>query len=462
MMNNQYFEIEKLLNRINVFIQNAKDYFKNGNYPEAHKFCVKALDQTSEINNTFVIQDSKQNTALSTFIQDIKQLSHQLSEIDSRFIHKNATQTYSSITQSLSSKNISIDKDNKITKNNDDIKPVPHTGVTFDDVVGCEEIKDFIIQQWELRFNKDYQNFSVDNQSYPLFDPSTLERGILFYGMPGTGKTFVAKAIATKVNATFFAISASDLLSKYKGDTVQKMRQVFEQAAKEPRAIIFIDEIDSILMKQSERSDQHNVQDLNEWLTLMNGISVNGEAFDKLLFIATTNNPNMIAPAALRPGRFGKHVRIDIPDLKTREMLINKLINKNQFTKKLVLDVITSHEIAIRTAGFTQSDIQAVISRIINSINSKVLTSITKRIAKKEPNANVFQSQEFSIRKDDIILIIKTANKSDSKEVLQNLAEFEEERSLRPLAGGVKEHHATILEEARLAAEKVGIMPKVT
>ena len=144
---------------------------------------------------------------------------------------------------------------------------------------------------------------------------------------------------------------------------------------------------------------------------------------------------------------------------------VNKFFSnnkKNQFTKKLVLDVITSHEIAIRTAGFTQSDIQAVISRIINSINSKVLTSITKRIAKKEPNANVFQSQEFSIRKDDIILIIKTANKSDSKEVLQNLAEFEEERSLRPLAGGVKEHHATILEEARLAAEKLGIMPKVT
>jgi len=272
-----------------------------------------------------------------------------------------------------------------------------------------------------------------------------MERGILFYGLPGTGKTMIAKAIASKVKATFFSIDASQLLDKYKGGTVQRMKQLFEEASKYERAIIFIDEIDSILMKQSDSTEQHAKQDLNQWLALMNGINAN-KKYDRLMFIGTTNDPNSIAPAALRPGRFGLHFRLDIPDLRTREALFKKGIEKDP----LFLDLMGFMDIkkaAKMTAGYTQADITALLGRLLNILKSKIIISLAERIEKKENDPTIFFRNELSVNQKDIDDFIKTSHKTSTDSILKQLEEFEEEFQIKPLAGGIQEHYDKIVKQ---------------
>ncbi len=451
MLKNDVFEIEKHISNINQYVQFAEKFFLNQSFQDADFFNRKAILEMNLLLDANLYPDRDQHKRMTDLGKRIKELKDKLSEVDVSKVIKIRT-ALPPINHTPTQPNKVKNDTNYDTQLDEMIKPIDHTGVSFEDVVGCDEIKDFINQEWILRFNPDYQKVFIDNQPYTLFEPHTLERGILFYGMPGTGKTFVAKAIATKVNAKFFSISASDILSKYKGDTVAKIKAVFERAAKENRAIIFIDEIDSILMKQSESSDQHNLQDLNEFLSEMDGINFN---YQNLLYIGTTNNPNFIAPAALRNGRFGKLIRIDIPDLNTRLILIQKLLDKNKFSKSIVEKAISPNEVAIRTPGFSQADIQALINRIISTLNSKVLNNMTKKIENNDKNPNYFKGNEFFITYQEILSLIKTANKSDSKLVLDNLAKFEEERNLRPRAGGVKEHHQSVMEEAIKAAKEL-------
>jgi SpoVK/Ycf46/Vps4 family AAA+-type ATPase len=231
------------------------------------------------------------------------------------------------------------------------------------------------------------------------------------------------------------------------------MRSLFEQASKEERAIIFIDEIDSILMKQGEDSQQHNIQDLNEWLTLMNGI--NNKEFEKLLFIGTTNNPNFIAPAALRSGRFGLHFRIDIPDYATRKKLIERLVSKDSMGKKLLASVDFDY-VAQETAGFSQADTKGLIERIVHIQKSKIVSTLTSKIDKNEEKPNVFYSKDFHISKEYLKQIIDTVHKSSSENILEKLETFEKEYNIKPLSGGVREHLKKILDETKNIPEKKG------
>jgi SpoVK/Ycf46/Vps4 family AAA+-type ATPase len=440
-----YTEADKLLKRLINLYEGAQSFANRNSFHLAKETLSKASDDIDSILR-LVITDEDQSQKLQEILTKFTSLNQRI---------KDGIQSQPTVSKSVKSEDVKNDdngqSDEDTSKRVDqlasasDYTIIQDTGVTFEDVIGCEEIKTFINQDWIFRFNPDFQKVKIGAVDYQLFDPKSMERGILFYGLPGTGKTMIAKAIASKVKATFFSIDASQLLDKYKGGTVQRMKQLFEEASKYERAIIFIDEIDSILMKQSDSTEQHAKQDLNQWLALMNGINAN-KKYDRLMFIGTTNDPNSIAPAALRPGRFGLHFRLDIPDLRTREALFKKGIEKDP----LFLDLMGFMDIkkaAKMTAGYTQADITALLGRLLNILKSKIIISLAERIEKKENDPTIFSRNELSVNQKDIDDFIKTSHKTSTDSILKQLEEFEEEFQIKPLAGGIQEHYDKIVKQ---------------
>jgi SpoVK/Ycf46/Vps4 family AAA+-type ATPase len=441
-----YIEADKLLKRLDNFYIGAKNFADRSSFRLAKDMLTKAGDDIDSILR-LVIRDDEQNRRLEDVIKHFTELNGRIRE----GLKTQSASSPSTSEKASSSEDTSSHADEDGSKRVDqlasasDYTIIEDTGVTFDDVIGCEEIKTFINQDWIFRYNPAFQNVNIDGKDYQLFDPKSMDRGLLFYGLPGTGKTMIAKAIANRVKATFFSIDASQLLDKYKGGTVQRMKQLFEEASRYERAIIFIDEIDSILMKQTDSTEQHAKQDLNQWLALMNGINAN-KKYDRLMFIGTTNDPNSIAPAALRPGRFGKHYRLDIPDLKTRELLFKKGIEKDPLFTDM-MGFINIQQAAKMTAGYTQADITALISRLLNLLKAKIITNLADRIEKKVTNPTHFKKVDFPMSQDSIDDFIRFSHKTSTDSILKQLEQFEEEFQIKPLAGGIQEHYAKIIKE---------------
>ena len=151
----------------------------------------------------------------------------------------------------------------------------------------------------------------------PLRHPELFKRlgveapkGVLLHGPPGTGKTLLAKAVANETNANFYTIGGPEIMSKYYGESEEKLRNVFEQAEKNAPSIIFIDEIDSIAPKREEVSGEVERRIVAQLLSLMDGMSTRG----KVVVIGATNRVNAIDPALRRPGRFDREIEIGVPD----------------------------------------------------------------------------------------------------------------------------------------------------
>ena len=134
-------------------------------------------------------------------------------------------------------------------------------------------------------------------------------KGILLYGPPGTGKTLLARAIANETEASFFSISAPEIINKFYGESEKKLRELFENAQKESPAVIFIDEIDAIAQKREEVQGEVEKRIVAQLLTLMDGLKKS----NKLIVIAATNRPDSLDEALRRPGRFDRELEIGVP-----------------------------------------------------------------------------------------------------------------------------------------------------
>ncbi|HJU60125.1 MAG TPA: CDC48 family AAA ATPase [Nitrososphaeraceae archaeon] len=205
-----------------------------------------------------------------------------------------------------------------------------------------------------------------------LFDKIGIEapKGVLLHGPPGTGKTLLAKAVANETNANFYSIGGPEIMSKFYGESEEKLREIFNQAQENAPSIIFIDEIDSIAPKREEVSGDVEKRIVSQLLTLMDGLKTRG----KVVVIAATNRPNAIDPALRRPGRFDREIEIGIPDeegrydilqIHTRGMPLEKDIDLKSYAK-------VAH-------GFVGADLEMVakeaamrsLRRIIPEINLK-------------------------------------------------------------------------------------------
>jgi cell division protease FtsH len=222
----------------------------------------------------------------------------------------------------------------------------PDTGITFDDVAGCDEAK------FELQ---EVVNFLKNPKQYEEVG-ARIPKGVLLIGPPGTGKTLLARAVAGEAHVPFFLISGSDFVEMFVGVGAARVRDLFQQAKGHAPCIIFIDELDAIGRQRGVHVGSVNderEQTLNALLVEMDGFEPN----IGVLLLAATNRPEVLDRALLRPGRFDRQVIVDAPDLSGREAIL-KVHSKN---KHLAPDV-DMHRIAAATAGFSGADLANVLN----------------------------------------------------------------------------------------------------
>ncbi|HST20934.1 MAG TPA: ATP-dependent zinc metalloprotease FtsH, partial [Blastocatellia bacterium] len=218
--------------------------------------------------------------------------------------------------------------------------------VTFKDVAGVEEAKEEL--QEIIEFLKEPQKFQKLGGRIP--------KGVLMMGPPGTGKTLLARAIAGEANVPFFSISGSDFVEMFVGVGASRVRDLFEQGKKNAPCIIFIDEIDAVGRHRGAGlggGHDEREQTLNQLLVEMDGFESN----DGVILIASTNRPDVLDPALLRPGRFDRRVVVQRPDVKGREGILSV------HTRKIPLgDDVDINVIARGTPGFTGADLANLVN----------------------------------------------------------------------------------------------------
>lgn len=182
----------------------------------------------------------------------------------------------------------------------------------------------------------------------------TPSRGLLLFGPPGNGKTLLARAVATECAATFFSISAASLTSKYVGDGEKMVRALFAVARELQPAIIFIDEIDSLLSERSQSEHEASRRLKTEFLIQFDGLPTGNSENERIVVMAATNRPQELDEAALR--RFPKRVYVTLPDFDTRISLLSSLLQKQNSP----LSVEELKVLAKLTEGYSGSDLTAL------------------------------------------------------------------------------------------------------
>jgi cell division protease FtsH len=218
--------------------------------------------------------------------------------------------------------------------------------VTFADVAGAEEAKEEV--QEIVEFLKSPQKFQALGGRIP--------RGVLLVGPPGTGKTLLAKAIAGEARVPFYSISGSEFVEMFVGVGAARVRDLFDQAKRNSPCLIFIDEIDAVGRHRGAGlggGHDEREQTLNQILAEMDGFDTNAN----VIVMAATNRPDILDPALLRPGRFDRHVVIDLPDIKGRKAILEVHAKGKPLAKEVDFETI-----AKGTPGFSGADLANVIN----------------------------------------------------------------------------------------------------
>ncbi|MGO4928319.1 ATP-dependent zinc metalloprotease FtsH [Fundicoccus sp. Sow4_D5] len=190
-------------------------------------------------------------------------------------------------------------------------------GLTFYDVAGQDEAKESLAEIVDFLNNP--EKYSAVGAKMPS--------GVLLVGPPGTGKTMLAKAVAGEAKVSFFSMSGSEFVEMFAGAGAAKVRDLFKQAKEKAPCIIFIDEIDAIGKRRGQAiGNDEREQTLNQLLTEMDGFEGN----NGVMILAASNQPESLDPALLRPGRFDRQVRVELPDLKGREDILKVHTSKIQ------------------------------------------------------------------------------------------------------------------------------------
>ena len=219
-------------------------------------------------------------------------------------------------------------------------------GITFHDVAGIDEAVD------ELR---EVVDFLKSPEKYRALG-GRIPKGVLLVGPTGTGKTLLARAIAGEAGVSFFSLSGSDFVELFAGVGAARVRDMFKQAQDRAPCIVFIDELDALGKKRGSGSSgahDEREQTLNALLVEMDGFKSNSG----VIIMAATNRPKMLDPALLRPGRFDRHVLVDRPDMRGREMILRVHVKKVKLDKS-----VNVKEIARITSGFVGADLANLVN----------------------------------------------------------------------------------------------------
>ena len=246
--------------------------------------------------------------------------------------------------------------------------------VTFKDVAGVDEAKEEL--QEIIEFLKEPQKFQKLGGKIP--------KGVLMVGPPGTGKTLLARAVAGEANVPFFSISGSDFVEMFVGVGASRVRDLFEQGKKNAPCIVFIDEIDAVGRHRGAGlggGHDEREQTLNQLLVEMDGFESN----DGVIIMASTNRPDVLDPALLRPGRFDRRIVVSRPDVRGREGILKVHTRKIPLGEDVEIGVV-----ARGTPGFTGAD-------LANLVNEAALNAARY-------NKKVVSMNDFELAKDKVLM----------------------------------------------------------
>ena len=239
--------------------------------------------------------------------------------------------------------------------------------VTWDSVGGLEDTKERLREtiQWPLDYPEVFEQ--MDMQA---------AKGVLLYGPPGTGKTLMAKAVANEAKSNFISIKGPELLNKYVGESEKGVREVFEKARSNAPTVVFFDEIDSIAGERGARMGDSGVGErvVSQLLTELDGL----ESLEDVVVIATTNRPDLIDTALLRPGRLDRHVHVPVPDRDARRAIFGVHTRNKPLADDVDLD-----ELAGRTDGYVGADIEAVCREASMAATREFIHSVSAEEAAK-------------------------------------------------------------------------------
>ncbi|WP_049983174.1 CDC48 family AAA ATPase [Halorubrum sp. BV1] len=234
--------------------------------------------------------------------------------------------------------------------------------VTWDQVGGLDDTKERLREtiQWPLEYPEVFEE--LDMQA---------AKGVLMYGPPGTGKTLLAKAVANESESNFISIKGPELLNKYVGESEKGVREVFSKARENAPTIVFFDEIDSIATERGTNSGDSGVGErvVSQLLTELDGL----ESLEDVVVIATTNRPDLIDSALLRPGRLDRHVHVPVPDEEARRKILAVHTRRKPLADDVDLDTL-----ARKMEGYVGADIEAVAREASMNASREFIGSVSQ------------------------------------------------------------------------------------
>ncbi|MBN9385575.1 MAG: ATP-dependent zinc metalloprotease FtsH [Chitinophagaceae bacterium] len=272
------------------------------------------------------------------------------------------------------------------------------SSVTFNDVAGLEEAKQEVMEI--VDFLKEPENYTRLGAKIP--------RGVIIVGPPGTGKTLLAKAVAGEAQVPFFSLSGSEFVEMFVGVGASRVRDLFRQAKEQAPCIVFIDEIDAVGRSRGKNAFYTGANDerestLNQLLTEMDGFGTNSG----VIVLAATNRADMLDPALLRPGRFDRHIYLELPDMRERAAIFK--VHLKPLT--LADGAIDPAFLAAQTPGFSGAD-------IANICNEAALFAARRKSGKVE-------KKDFLDAIDRVVAGLEKKNKIISPEEKKRVAYHE-------------------------------------
>ncbi|MEJ2252612.1 MAG: AAA family ATPase [Candidatus Lokiarchaeota archaeon] len=273
---------------------------------------------------------------------------------------------------------------------------------TWNEIGGLEGVKQQLreIIEWSLKYPNIYKHFKSEPPN-----------GILLYGPPGTGKTLIARALAHESEVNFISIKGPELISKWVGESEKAIREIFRKAKSASPCIIFFDEIDAITGTRGKNTNGTNFEQIvSQLLTEMDGL----EELTDVILLAATNRPDILDPALLRSGRFGRHIEFKMPDFEARKRIFMVHLKNKPLSEDIEIE-----KLAKVTEGYSGADIKATCQEaILLTIRRTVSNERTIYHDSKDFVKNLkVTNKEFEAAIEKINISVKRAQKAYSREL---------------------------------------------